>query len=568
MPRVPAFYSTLAGPTPAASSNYSNSGSPTKSKPTPLLSSAARPLLRSKTPKPSPSPASTPQLIPPEAMPRELRALRQRHGRACAGSSADPAHTLSARIPAAAQTLDSVATQGRCCGEEEQVVTVGLVVGKSCLKRLGSVAGGGGSGAAKRVSFVSEPQVRFMSPPAAVEAMGRPRGRGTLPDAEVVGEESRPPRRVRFGGGSSVLAGAPAPLRRSMRNAANLGVGVEQVTVAASNSARFEEKCDVGETVDRKRKRKSTENSEHMVVSAQIGVSARSTRSGGPDALFVPSPVVEKKRMRSKGPDVKEQTLEEQPPPLRRSSRNHSKSSGLLLNNNTSSESNCTRAREEGNEVKIACLSTHSAEHLELSWNGRAKDCAGTEEQMVQTVIRKGCLKRSGADLSSGSSGVAKKVTFKLVEQVAAELAGFRRRPRVVADGEGDAGEAGSDAPLRWSRRNAVNFGAGDGVDKISGAVSRNISANVDEEEEDVEEAVDRKQKASKNVEDIGYVWFMPIIATTNLSQIVAATKSAANKMATKVVANFGKKLSRYHVDHGANKVGQAAVVAMDQIDA
>uniref|UniRef100_A0ACD5XPH6 Uncharacterized protein n=1 Tax=Avena sativa TaxID=4498 RepID=A0ACD5XPH6_AVESA len=499
-------------------------------------------------------------------MPRELRALRQRHGIPCA----DPAHTLSAGIPAPAQTLASVATQGRCGGEKEQLAAVRVVVGKGCLKRPGNVAGGGGSGAAKRVSFVSEPQVRFMSPPAAVEAMGRPTGRGTLPGAEVAGEETGRPRRVRFGGGSTVLAGTATPVRRSMRNAVNLGAGVEQVTVAVCKSAKSEEEVDAGETVDRKRKRKSRENPEHMVVSAQIRVSPRITRSSSLllEAPFVPPPAVEKKRARSKGPDVKEQTLEEQPPPLRRSSRNHSKSSGLLLNNNTSSESNnCTRAREEGNEVKIACLSTHSVEHLELSWNARAKDCAGTEEKMVQTVVRKGCLKRSGADLSSGSSGVAKKVTFKLVEQAAAEVAGFRRRPRVVAHGEGDAGEAGSDAPLRWSRRNAVNFGVGDGVDKIAGAVSQNISAKADEEEEAIGEAVDRKQKARENVEDIGYVWLMPIIATTNLSQIVAATKSAANKMATKVVANFGKKLSLYHVDHGANKVGQTAVVAMDQLD-
>jgi hypothetical protein len=187
---------------------------------------------------------------------------------------------------------------------------------------------------------------------------------------------------------------------------------------------------------------------------------------------------------------------------------------------------------------------------------------------MVQAVVRKGCLKRSGADVSSGSSGVAKKVTFKLVEQAAAEVEGFRRRPCAIADGEGNAGEAGSDAPLRWSRRYAVNLGVANGVEKIAGSVSQNISANADEEEKDAGEAVDKKRKASENVEDIGYVWLLPNIATTNLSQIVAATRSAANKMATKVVANFGKKLSLYHVDHGANKAGQAAVVAMDQKDA
>ncbi|CAM0950129.1 unnamed protein product [Alopecurus aequalis] len=665
-------------------------------------------------------------------MPRELRALHQRHGLSCAGSSSHPAHTLSARVPAPAQTLASVATQGQCRGEEQQGVAVGVVVGKGCLKRLGAVAIGGGSGAAKKVSFASAPQVRVMSPPA----MGRPRSRGALPGAEAAGEESRHPRHVQFGGDYSVLPSAAAPVIRSMRNATNLVVGVEQVTVAVCNSAKFEEQGDVGETVDRKQKRNTRENSEHMVVSAQISVSRRNTRSSGLllEAPFMPPLVVEKKRARSKGLDVKEQTLEEQPAkvqdsgrtlnsefvifgdvsrmvaeskrnkrkvqedepvvhksaieetygritrsrsiaaavmppvavenirtrriegahsdrelpevlevpvkdapvlaglrsravqgknsveeenhvvkklenrrqhtkqgtrsnsyqelassvevecleqvvaPLRRSSRNHSKAGGLLLNNNTSSESNnWTRAREEGNGVKIACLSTHNVtkddieegmakeeEHLELSLDGGAKDCDGMEEQIVQTVVRKGCLKHSGAVVSRGSSGIAKKVTFKLVERPATEVAGFRRRPRIVADGEGDTGEAGSIASLRWSSRNVVNFGAGDGVERMAAAVSRNISAKADEEDEDAGEAVDRKRKASESVEDIGYVWFLPDIAT----QFVAATRSVANKMATKVAANFGKKLSLYLVDHGANKVGQDPVVAMDQIDA
>jgi hypothetical protein len=208
-----------------------------------------------------------------------------------------------------------------------------------------------------------------------------------------------------------------------MRNAVNLGVGVEQVTVAASHPAKIEGEGDVRETVDRKRKRQSTENSEHMVVSAQIGIPPRSTRTSGvlSEAAFLSTPVVEKKRARSKGPDVKEKTLEEQPaklenrrqptkpatrssscqqlassveeeyqepvvalckvPPLRRSSRNHSVGSRLLLNSNTSSESNnCTRAREEGNEVKHNGTEddpeegmAKEDEDLELSLNSGAK---------------------------------------------------------------------------------------------------------------------------------------------------------------------------------------------------
>jgi hypothetical protein len=131
--------------------------------------------------------------------------------------------------------------------------------------------------------------------------------------------------------------------------------------------------------------------------------------------------VVEKKRARSNGPDVKEETLEEQPatlknkrqptkpatrssscqqlassvveefqepvvalckvPPLRRSSRNHSVGSRLLLNGNTSSKSNnCTRARKEGNGVKRNGTKDDTEEgmakedeDLELSLNNGAK---------------------------------------------------------------------------------------------------------------------------------------------------------------------------------------------------
>ena len=91
--------------------------------------------------------------------------------------------------------------------------------------------------------------------------------------------------------------------------------------------------------------------------------------------------------------------------------------------------------------------------------------------------------------------------------------------------------------------RSVGNFGAVDGVEKVVGAASRNTTSKADVEDGDVE-AVDRKRKASENAEDIGHVWLMTSIATTNLSQILSATKSVANKMATKIVANFGKKLS------------------------
>ncbi|EMS66064.1 hypothetical protein TRIUR3_35362 [Triticum urartu] len=178
-------------------------------------------------------------------------------------------------------------------------------------------------------------------------------------------------------------------------------------------------------------------------------------------------------------------------------------------------------------------------EHLELPRNGRAKDCAGAEEQVAEVIVRKGCLKHPGADASSGSSSAAKKVRFVLVEQAEAEMVGFRR-PRVTwspvvaktrgrqkarvtlagakssggerrrtsvdgdSDGEGaDAGGAGSDAQLRLFKRNVGNFGTGDGVEKVAGAASRNTTSKADMEDGDVE-TVDRKRKASENTEDIG----------------------------------------------------------------
>ena len=112
-PRLPAITSdTLAGPTHATSSNYSQLRRPKSNRrpthPRTSFSLAAPPL---QNPKASPPTASAPRLIPPEAMPRELRALHQRRGLSCAGSSADPVHSLSARIPAPAQTLASVAMQ-------------------------------------------------------------------------------------------------------------------------------------------------------------------------------------------------------------------------------------------------------------------------------------------------------------------------------------------------------------------------------------------------------------------------------------------------------------------------
>ncbi|XBH90597.1 hypothetical protein VPH35_082212 [Triticum aestivum] len=235
-------------------------------------------------------------------------------------------------------------------------------------------------------------------------------------------------------------------------------------------------------------------------------------------------------------------------PPLRQSRRNHSAARELSSTHN---------AANDGIEDNVA----KEDEHLELPRNGRAKDCAGAEEQVAEVVVRKGCLKHPGADASSGSSSAAKKVRFVLVEQVEAEMVGFRRPwvtwSPVVAKTRGrqkasvtlcNALDAAISptfrCQLRLFKRNVGNFGTGDGVEKVAGAASRNTTSKADMEDGDVE-TVDRKRKASENTEDIGYVWLMPNIPITNLSQILSATKSVANKMATKIVANFSKKLSR-----------------------
>ncbi|XP_062203939.1 uncharacterized protein LOC133906156 isoform X2 [Phragmites australis] len=140
---------------------------------------------------------------------------------------------------------------------------------------------------------------------------------------------------------------------------------------------------------------------------------------------------------------------------------------------------------------------------------------AGAEE----VVARKGCLKRSGGGSSSGDLDEVKRVTFALEEEVdvsgrglrprlkrgsrmtgkmlpAEQVSGRGRQRKLVevpgdcADDDGVAGVVGADAPVRRSSRNAVKWGAVDGVE------SHNNSAMADEEgEEVVREATDRKRK-------------------------------------------------------------------------
>ncbi|XP_048528815.1 uncharacterized protein LOC125508233 isoform X1 [Triticum urartu] len=271
-------------------------------------------------------------------MPRKLRALRKSHALAGAAPNADLVRILSARVSTPAQTLASVATQGRDDAEKRRVV--GVVVGKGCLKRSVGGASGGGSGSSKKVSFVLEPQVRVMSP-AAANTRGTRKGGETVPvpgddGADVGGGRPRRQTRVQLGGGSAPVVGAHAPVRRSKRIAMNLGAGVEQLTAPAkaiaaapaptdlapsnivgSNAPKAEEEDEVEETVGktRNKKRKCMDSSVHMILNAQIGVPRRCTRSSGrlPAAPLVCSHVLEK-RGRMKATYVKEQTcVEEQP---------------------------------------------------------------------------------------------------------------------------------------------------------------------------------------------------------------------------------------------------------------
>ncbi|KQJ92108.1 uncharacterized protein LOC100832285 isoform X1 [Brachypodium distachyon] len=243
---------------------------------------------------------------------RELQALCKGHGLPAGGTNADLVARLNATL------------SGRGGVEEE---AVGVVVGKGCFKRS---AGGEGSDAAKKVSFVLEDEAEVdvggrrrlrskgMGSPVAPKKRGRQRK--TIPGAGGSrGERRRTRSQVGAGDGDAGEAVADAPVRRSRRNAADLGAGdgADRVAgvVTRNSSAKAEhEEEGLGEAVDRKhrRKRKTRENdTEDVDDSGAVGVSRRSTRSSGIQLgpAIVPSPVVEKKRGRTKAGDVKEPTF-------------------------------------------------------------------------------------------------------------------------------------------------------------------------------------------------------------------------------------------------------------------
>ncbi|XP_044387715.1 uncharacterized protein [Triticum aestivum] len=156
----------------------------------------------------------------------------------------------------------------------------------------------------------------------------------------------------------------------------------------------------------------------------------------------------------------------------------------------------------------------------------------GAEEYAVGVVVGKGCLKRS----ICGDSDAVKKVTFVLEEEEEAEVGGRRlllspvvartrgrpraaeplslaqesggdrRRTRSQVGGdsadETDAGQAGADAVTRRHRRNAANLGAGDVVERVTGAVGRKTSAKAEQQELDAGEAVGRKHQLKRKTRE------------------------------------------------------------------
>uniref|UniRef100_A0ACD5Y813 Uncharacterized protein n=1 Tax=Avena sativa TaxID=4498 RepID=A0ACD5Y813_AVESA len=87
-----------------------------------------------------------------------------------------------------------------------------------------------------------------------------------------------------------------------------------------------------------------------------------------------------------------------------------------------------------------------------------------------------------------------------------------RRRTRSQAGGdsadESDSVEAGADALGRRSGRNTVSLGAGDGAERVAGAVSRKNSAKVEQEEVDVADVACRKHQLKRksrenDIEDV-----------------------------------------------------------------
>ncbi|KAK3136204.1 hypothetical protein QOZ80_5BG0429700 [Eleusine coracana subsp. coracana] len=128
---------------------------------------------------------------------------------------------------------------------------------------------------------------------------------------------------------------------------------------------------------------------------------------------------------------------------------------------------------------------------------------AAAAEKVVEVMVGKGCLKRSGNGPNAGSSGaVFKRVTFSLTDKEeedgeALVVAKVSRRGcqqkciETVSSAEGFAGEVCVDARVMLSRKNMVNLRAGSGIERRD---------NLAEEEREIRGAsVDKKQRVNEN---------------------------------------------------------------------
>ncbi|KAK3139412.1 hypothetical protein QOZ80_5AG0382800 [Eleusine coracana subsp. coracana] len=129
---------------------------------------------------------------------------------------------------------------------------------------------------------------------------------------------------------------------------------------------------------------------------------------------------------------------------------------------------------------------------------------AAAAEKVVEVMVGKGCLKRSGNGPNAGSSGaVFKRVTFSLKDKeeeeagetlVAAKVSrrGCQQKCiETVSSGEGFAGEVCVDAQVLLSRTNMVNLQAGSRIERRD---------NLAEEEREIRgTSVDKKQRIREN---------------------------------------------------------------------
>ncbi|CAD6268294.1 unnamed protein product [Miscanthus lutarioriparius] len=403
---------------------------------------------------------------------RGLLELCRQHGLATRGSKADLAAGLAGVL----------SLQGAAAAES----VVGVVVGKGCLKRLRGNAGGGTSGASKKVRFAldetSEVKGRRRRSQVILSLVvaktgGRRKARKALPSAVVSGRGRR--RKRNDGGGSAHESvtrevGADAPLTQSRMKVVCLHApsGVE----SQNNPAEAEEGGEVvGTATGRKQKLKAQENAE-VIANSRAGISRRITRSLRSSAAAVLLPLDAEEKIGARKVDGNDELSAEE----------HAAgvqdltiaASPVIIESSSSSRmgEDCVPSVQKPSKVVVSCRTT------------RLSSVAA--DVILPTVVGKKRRKPRGRPKAR-----------KTLPTATLGGRGSQQKCDVAGDSvdHGAFGEVGADAPVTQFGTKAVNSRAESGVE------SQNNLAEAEEEEEAVEATTYRKQKRKiqENAEDI-----------------------------------------------------------------